>query len=155
MKKFAFTLQSVLDVKRALEKQQMGELADCNARIRTFEEKRREMAERECAQHEEFKRKLEDGISSAELRLWRDANLTARERVEYQEKVLEQAEGERLRIEKKLVSLMQERKILEKLREKQWENYRVEERRVVAAEMSEFMGHNVFNDWEGITDGGS
>jgi flagellar FliJ protein len=154
MKKFRFTLQSVLDVKRALEKQQMGELAACNARIRAFEKKRLEQIERECAQHEEFKRQLEDGISPAELKLWREANLTARERVEYQEKVLEQAEGERLRIEKKLVGLMQERKILERLREKQWENYRAEERRAAASELAEFMGHSVFNDREGIVDGG-
>ena len=155
MKKFAFTLQTVLDVKRALEKQQMGELSDCNARIRGFEKKRRELTEREHAQHEEFRRQLEEGISPAELKLWRDANLTARDRVAYQMTVLEQAEGERLRIEKKLVGLMQERKILEKLREQQWENYRAEERRAAAAELAEFMGHSVFNDQEGIIDGSS
>jgi flagellar FliJ protein len=154
MKKFTFTLQSVLNIKRALEKQHMGELAACNIRIRAFEEKRRELAGRERAQHEEFMKKLEDGISSVELRLWHEANLAVRDRIEYQETVLEQAEGERLRIEKKLMTLMQERKILEKLREKQWENYRVEERRDMAAEMTEFMAHSVFNDREGIIDGG-
>jgi len=149
MKKFTFTLESVLNVKRALEKQQMGELADCNARIRTFEQRRRETMEKECAQHEEFRQRLAEGISPAELKLWRDANITARERVEYQEKVLEQAEGERMRIEKRLVGLMQERKILEKLKEKQWENYRIEERREAAAEVTEFVGHSVFNEREG------
>ena len=146
MKKFAFTLQSVLDIKRALEKQHMGELADCNARIRLFEERRAAAAEREHTQHEEFRRQLEDGISPAELSLWRNANLTARDRLAYETEVLEQAEGERLRIEKKLVNLMRERKILEKLREKQWEAYREEERRAAALELSEFMGHSVFNE---------
>jgi flagellar FliJ protein len=149
MKKFAFTLQSVLNVKRALEKQHLGELAACNIRIRGFEEKRRELIKRESGQHEEFRQKLEEGISSAELMMWRDANFAARERVDYQNTVIEQAEGERLRIEKRLMILMQERKILEKLREKQWEDYRAEERRAAAAEMTEFMGHSVFNEVEG------
>jgi len=149
MKKFAFTLQSVLNVKRALEKQHMGELAATNLRLRGFEERRRELIEREGAQHEEFRLKMEEGISSAELMMWRDANYAVRERVEYQNTVIEQAEGERLRIEKRLVVLMQERKILEKLREKQFEDYKAEERRAAAAEMTEFMGHSVFNEVEG------
>ena len=150
MKKFTFTLQSVLNVKRALEKQYMGELSECNARIRRFEQKRQELIEREAGQHEEFRRQTGEGLSPADWQLWGIANRAARERVAYQEKVLEQAEGERARIEKKLVAAMQERKILEKLRDKQQEAYRMEQQREAALEMSEFMGHDVFENQEGI-----
>jgi flagellar FliJ protein len=150
MKKFQFTLQSVLNVKRALEKQQMGELSAVNARIREFERVRQQLLEREMGQHEEFRRQIGEGMSGAELRLWSVANRSARERVEYQDTVLEQAEGERLRIEKKLVNLMQERKILEKLREKQWEAHRAGQQRETALEMAEFMGHEIFEEQEGM-----
>ncbi|MDR0324838.1 MAG: flagellar FliJ family protein [Oscillospiraceae bacterium] len=153
MKKFKFTLQSVLNVKRAQEKQQIGELTECNARIRRFEQARQELMEREMGQHEEFRRQIGEGLSPAELRLWGIANRAARERVEYQDKVLEQAEGERLRIEKKLIAVMQERKILEKLRDKQKEAYRAEQQRETAIEMAEFMGHEVYIDQEGIRHG--
>ncbi|MCL1806834.1 MAG: flagellar export protein FliJ [Oscillospiraceae bacterium] len=149
MKRFRFTLQSVLNVKRALEKQQMGELSVVNARIRTIEQKRQELIGIEMSQHEGFRRQMTEGMTSADLKLWGGANRAARERVEYQDKVLEQAEGERMRIEKKLIAAMQERKILEKLREKQWEQYRAEQQREAAAEMAEFIGHEVFENQEG------
>lgn len=148
MKKFVFTLQAVLNVKRAVEKQLMGELAECNARIRSFEELRRELIVRESEQHEEYRRQLSEGLSPAEMQIWGFSNRAARERVEYQDKVLEQAEGERARIEKRLVAAMQERKILEKLREKQWEEYRVEEQREAAAAVAEFVGHEIFTNQE-------
>ena len=153
MKKFTFTLQSVLNVKRAIERQQMGELSVVNARIRECERVRQELIGREMGQHEEFRRQITEGLSAAELSLWHIGNRAARERVEYQDKVLEQAEGERLRIEKKLIAAMQERKILEKLRDKQMETYRAEQQREAAEEMSEFMGHDVFNEQEGINYG--
>ena len=155
MKRFAFTLQTVLNVKRALEKQHMGELTECNARIRRFEQIRQELITREMGQHEEFRRQISEGLSPAGLQVWGIANRAARERVAYQDKVLEQAEGERLRIEKRLVAAMQERKILEKLRDKQWEIYRAEQQKEAALEMTEFMGHEVFTDQEGIRDGSS
>ncbi|MDR0293402.1 MAG: flagellar FliJ family protein [Oscillospiraceae bacterium] len=151
MRKFVFTLQTVLNVKRALEKQHMAELSACNARIREFERVRLELIEREMGQHEAFRRQLSEGVSPAELQLWGIANRAARERVEYQDKVLEQAEGERMRIEKKLIGVMQERKILENLRDKQREIYRAEQQRETAMEMTEFLSHEVFEDQTGST----
>jgi len=61
-----------------------------------------------------------------------------------------EAESERQRIEAALVAAMRERKVLETLREKEWEAYRVEQQRETAAELAEFMGHSVFTEQEGM-----
>ncbi len=146
MKKFVFTLQSVLNVKRAQEKQRMGELAECNARIREHETLLQDCLEHERAQNALYRKELEEGLTPFWLRSWSWAHRAIRERIDYQRKVLEQAEGERVRIQKSLVAAMQERKMLEKLREKQWEEYRAEERKETEAAVSEFVGHDIYKN---------
>jgi flagellar FliJ protein len=149
MKKFRFTLQAALNVKKTLEKQAMGELSETNARIREFERAQAENFALQEEQNTQYRADLEEGINPTGMMFWRWAQLAVRDKIEYQSKVLEQAEGERARIEKKLIALIRERKILEKLRERQMEAYREEERREAAAELADFMGHNVYGKQEG------
>ncbi len=146
MKKFVFTLQSVLNVKRAQEKQRLGELSECNARIHEHEALLQDCLDHEREQNAQYLRELEEGMTPFWLQSWGWAQRTIRERIEYEKKVLEQAEGERARIRKALIAAMQERKMLEKLREKQWEEYRSEERKENEAAVSEFIGHSVFEE---------
>ncbi|MDR1668629.1 MAG: flagellar export protein FliJ [Oscillospiraceae bacterium] len=146
MKKFVFTLQSVLNVKRAQEKQRMGELTECNARIRKSEAILEECLAHERAQNAQYLKDLQQGLTPFRLQCWGWAHRAIRERIDYRRKVLEQAEGERVRIQKALVTAMQERKMLEILREKQWEEYRAEERKENDAVIAEFVGHRIFEN---------
>ncbi|MCL2003396.1 MAG: hypothetical protein FWG72_05255 [Oscillospiraceae bacterium] len=150
MKRFQFSLQSVLKVKRAQEKQQIAELTECNARIREFERLLEELFSEERAQNERYRQELEEGITPLYMMFWRWAQMAVRDKIEYRKKVLEEAEGERQRIETALVAVMRERKVLERLREKEWEEYRAEQQRESAAELAEFMGHSVFTTHEGV-----
>jgi flagellar FliJ protein len=150
MKRFRFTLQSVLNVKRAQEKQKIAELTECNARIREFERMLDEQLATERQQNEQYRQELEEGITPLYMMFWRWAQLAIRDKIEYRRKVLDEAEGERQRIETALVAAMRERKVLEKLREKEWEAYRAGQQREVAAELAEFMGHSVFSNQEGV-----
>ncbi|MDR1691924.1 MAG: flagellar export protein FliJ [Oscillospiraceae bacterium] len=148
MKKFSFTLQSVLNVKRAQEKQRMGELAECNARIRENRRLLQESYDHQQAQNVLYQREYEDGMKPYRLRMWGWAMNALRDRIAYRKKVLETAEGELARIQKALVTVMQERKMLESLREKQMEEYRAEERRENDAVIAEFVGFSAFGDGE-------
>jgi len=144
MKQFSFSLQTVLNVKRAQEKQKIAELTECNARIREFERMYEAVLAHEKDQNERYLRELEEGLTPLYMQFWRWAQLAVREQIAYRKKVLEEAESERERVEKALVAAMRERKVLETLREKEWETYRAEQQRETAAELAEFMGHNVF-----------
>ena len=144
MKKFIFTLQAPLNVKRAQEKQLMGELAECNARIREFERVLQEHLAFKEEQNRRYEKDITEGLTPYSMMFWRWAHLTIRDRILYQQNVLETAEGERARIETRLITVMRDRKVLEKLREAQWEEYRAEERRQAAVEIAEFVGHAVF-----------
>jgi flagellar FliJ protein len=148
MKKFQFSLQTVLNVKRAQEKQKIAELTECNARIRDFERMLEELAALESEQNERYRRDLKEGLTPPFMKFWRWAQLTVREQTEYRKKVLAEAESERQRVETALIAAMRERKVLETLREKEWEAYRAEQQRETAAELAEFMGHNVFSEQE-------
>jgi flagellar FliJ protein len=150
MKRFVFSLQTVLNVKRAQEKQKIAEITECNARILEFERLYEERLDHEREQNERYRRELEDGLTPLYMMFWRWAQLTVREQIEYRKKVLDDAENERQRIETALIAAMRERKVLETLREKEWEAYRAELQRESAAELSEFMGHNVFTNQEGV-----
>jgi flagellar FliJ protein len=150
MKKFVFTLQAVLNVKRAQEKQKIAELAECNARILEFERLYEERLNYEREQNERYLRELRDGLTPLYMMFWRWSQLALREQIEYRKRVLDEAESERQRIEAALVAAMRERKVLETLREKEWEAYRAEQQREAAAEMAEFMGHSVFSNQEGV-----
>jgi flagellar FliJ protein len=150
MKKFQFTLQTVLNVKRAQEKQKIAELTECNARILEFERLYEERLNYEREQNERYRKELEEGLTPLYMMFWRWSQLTLREQIAFRKRVLEDAEGERLRIEKALIAAMRERKVLERLREKEWETYRAEAQREEAAELAEFMGHSVFTGQEGV-----
>jgi flagellar FliJ protein len=149
MKKFIFSLQAVLNVKRAQEKQKIAELTECNARIREFERMYEELLFQEREQNERYRKELEEGLTPLYMMFWRWAQMAVKEQINYRKRVLEDAEGERQRIETALIAAMKERKVLEKLREKEWEAYRVEQQRETAAELAEYMGHSVFTEQEG------
>ena len=152
MKKFRFTMQTLLNVKLTLEKQHKAEIAECAARIRRFEAEQQENFDLLSRQRGRYKLQLAEGMPAAEVKIWRGSFLAMRECIERQAAKIETAEDERRRIERKLIEIMKERKMLEKLREKQLEEYGAEQRAEDAAIIDDFMSHKSFAG--GMPDGG-
>lgn len=150
MKKFKFTMQTLLNVKLTLEKQKMGELSECNARIREFERQQEENYARQETQALQYQELLEEGLPVSEIALWRVAFLTLRDRIAEQAEVIEQAYGERARIQRALLTVIQERKMLEKLREKQLVEYKELQKAEDALAIDEFLSHQVYEGVESI-----
>lgn len=144
MKKFRFTMQTLLNVKLTLEKQRMAEIAECAARVRAFEAEQEENLRAQAAQRKQFFELLSDGLPVAEMVLWRSAFLSMKERIERQTRKIETAEDERRRVERQLLEIMRERKMLEKLREKQLEEYALAQRAEDAAVIDDFMSHKLY-----------
>ena len=150
MKKFKFTMQTLLNVKLTLEKQKMGELSACNARIQELERQQEGNYARQQQQNTQYTRLLEEGLPVAEASLWRVAFLTLRERIAAQATLIENTYDERTRIQDALLAVMRERKMLEKLREKQQEEYKTLQKAEDAAAVDEFLSHKVFEGVESV-----
>lgn len=147
MKKFKFTLAAPLRVKNTLEKQQKAELAAVAARIAEFQRELQELKDTLGFQRQVYLQSMKDGeMTPGDLSLWSVGFKAMRERIANQNKKIEVAEGERRRIQKKLVETMRERKVLEKLREKQMEEYRAALRAEDAAAIDDFISSKTHRD---------
>jgi flagellar FliJ protein len=147
MKKFKFTLEAPLKVKRILEKQQKAELAAVNARIAAFPRELKQLLDALVFQRQTYLKAVEAGeLNAPEMSLWSVGFKAMRERIALQNKKIETAEGERRRIQRKLIELMKERKILEKLREKQLAEYRMELKAEDAAMIDDFVSNKVHRE---------
>lgn len=147
MKKFKFTLQAPLNVKTMLEKQQKAELAAVNARIADFQRELQELRDTLDSQRKTYLTGMENGeFTPADMSLWSLGFKAMRERIALQNKKIETAEGERRRVQRKLIELMKERKILEKLRENQLAEYRTALKAEDAAIIDDFVTSKIHRD---------
>jgi len=143
MKRFKFTLQSLLNVKLSLEKQQKSELAAAQARLDGFVRELADMETRLEAQRAEYDLQGGPAVRTFDLAA-RDIGFKALfERMDSQREKIRVAETERTRVRKQLTETMGERKMLEKLQEKQRERYQEEVRREEAKLMDDFMSHQL------------
>ena len=143
MKKFKFTLSTLLDVKIALEKQQKSELAAAMARREGFVRGLLEMENRLNKQRAEYAVAGGPSIRSGELALRGLGFRALFFNMDVQKDKIRVAELEGERIRFTLKGTMNERKILEKLREKQKQRHKEELTREENAAMDEFLSNQL------------
>ena len=143
MKKFVFSLQSLLNVKLALEKQTKAELSAAQERLNGFVRELNAMLARHARQRIEYLQKLQEGMPSQDLQGYGIGFATARDNQKRQEEKIAVAEAEKKRIQKKLVDVMSERKMLEQLKEKKLEEYKTEIKREEAVVVQDFLSSKI------------
>lgn len=141
MAKFRFSLQGVLDIKMRLEEQQRNAFAAARKRLDDEEEKLRELFYRK-EQFDEKGRKLRsETLNIQEIIENEEAIIRMKEFIEEQTATVrlfeKKLEEERI----KLVDMMTERKMYERLREKAFEEFLEEEKHTEGVENDE---HNSF-----------
>jgi flagellar export protein FliJ len=120
MKKFVFTLETPLRVKRTREREAEGELGVAVMREREFRQERDGLTGRFQTATESLSRGLERGdVTLAELKVHSTGFTALRRRIAESDQKVEAAEGEVLRVTQKLKVLMRERRVLEEAREQQ------------------------------------
>ncbi|MDL2288048.1 flagellar FliJ family protein [Oscillospiraceae bacterium OttesenSCG-928-F05] len=139
MKRFRFTLQSLLGVKVALEKQRMAELAAVNQRLYALEAELLSMQERYSLHRSRFAAAGEEILSPTDLNIYAVGFEALREQMETQRTRILECEREKEKIQALVVEVMQERKMLEKLKEKQYSAYLDDVRRDDALQVGEFV----------------
>ncbi len=127
MAKFAYRMQSILNIHYQLENQAKMELGRAQMRLMEEEEKLQRLIDRKEAYLEEGRKMRSNALSVNDLRDNRNAMLIMDEMIEVQRGQValaaEAVEAARL----KLQEIMQERKMHEKLKEKAFEQFVQEE----------------------------
>lgn len=129
MKKFIYSLQPLLGVKRTLEQQQKNELASAEARLQDLKQTLANIKTRFEIRRTEFTNKLKEGMIPYDITAYAIGFEALRDKEKRQLlKIDEQAE-EVNRIRGELIETMRERKMLENLRERHYSEYLEEVKR--------------------------
>jgi flagellar FliJ protein len=144
MKRFVFTLQALLNTKISLEKQAKADLADSQARLRLLFREKEDILLRVQLRRNEWNDDMRaGGMHSADMATYFVGFRALQELAEAVRKKIAAAERERDRLQKKVVELMGERKVLEKLREKQREEYNELVRQEENKMMDDFLSNQI------------
>lgn len=127
MAKFAYRMQSILNIQYQLETQAKMELGRAQMRLMEEEEKLQELIRRKEAYLEEGRRMRSAALSVNDLRDNRNAMLIMDGMIEEQRNQVALAERVVEAARRKLQEIMQERKMHEKLKEKAFEQFMREE----------------------------
>lgn len=138
---FRFSMQNILDMKEKLEDQAKNEYGQANARLLREQEKLDAIIERREEAKRMLKLILRETLSIVEIRKKENAVEVLKFYVMQQQLVVKRCEKEVEVAREKLSEAMKERKIFEKLREKAFEEFVLEENRREQKEVDELMSY--------------
>jgi flagellar protein FliJ len=124
--RYTFSLQALLNWKRSLEEYSQLKLAEMAARLKAQEEEIEKLTLKRLGYEQKLKEKAGLGILAGEFALYRQFGEESRKEIFSQEErkrnILQEIDRER----GKLLALAKEKKILERLKEKQFQKFRYE-----------------------------
>lgn len=138
---FRFSMQNILNMKEKLEDQAKNEYAQANARLLREQEKLDHIISRREEAKADLKRVLCETLSVVEIRKREHAVEVLKFYEMQQLLVVKKCEKEVEVAREKLSEAMKERKIFEKLREKAFEQFLLEENRREQKEVDELMSY--------------
>ncbi len=145
MKKFKFTLATLLKIKEAQEKQKKLELAEAERLLRAAIDELEALYAAFETKRAEYSEKLKTGADVNDLQSFSRYFTYLRERTELQKVKVKQAEAERLKRQEALIEAMTEVKALNKLKEAQYEAYLQELKVEQEKEIGDFVSFNVIS----------
>ena len=140
MAKFIFSMQNLLDMKEKLEEQAKNNYSQANMRLMEAEEELRRLRDRVAEAQELLRLEIESSLDVRSIRRRENAVEILRMYVRQQEfVVLQQKDVEAAR--ELLNEAMKERKTYEKLRERAFEEFKLEENRKEQKEIDELVSY--------------
>lgn len=121
MAKFIYRMQNILDIKYKLEEQAKQEYMAVQARLNEEQDKLYALEDRKAAYFAQYRTLLQERLDVLEIETCKNAIILMDEYIHNQQLVVAQVEKELEQAIRKMNEAMQERKIHEKLREKQFE----------------------------------
>ena len=123
MAKFIYRMQNILDIKYKLEEQAKQEYMTVQARLNEEKDRLQDLEDRKAAYFTQYRILLQERLDILEIETCKNAIILMDEYIHNQQLVVAQVEKELEQAIRKMNEAMKERKIHEKLREKQWETF--------------------------------
>ncbi len=147
MAKFFYRMQNILDIKYKLEEQAKQEYGEIQARLNAAEERQRQYEQMLEDAFETYKQVTSSVLDLLEIEACKNAISFRRDQIAKQKRVVTALRGEVERARIRLNEAMQERKMHEKLKEKQFEIFIDEMNHQESKEIDELVSYK-FNQSE-------
>ena len=139
MARFRYRMQNILDVKEKMESQARNEFAIANAKLAEEEEKLAGLEARKLSYEDELRALYSADLELLKINETQDAIDNLKERIVVQKGNVKQAAHNVDLAREKLTIAMQERKTHEKLKERQFEEFKQEEAAKESKEIDELV----------------
>ena len=139
MARFRYRMQNILDVKEKMESQARNEFAIANAKLAEEEEKLAGLEARKLSYEDELRALYSADLELLKINETQDAIDNLKERIVIQKGNVKQAAHNVDLAREKLTIAMQERKTHEKLKERQFEEFKQEEAAKESKEIDELV----------------
>ena len=144
MKKFVFTNESLLRIKNDEHERLKRELENVDKRIRLIDEEIVSIDGRVAAEQHKQERDCETGTDAQQLIRYEDFFRYMREKREAAQKAREELEKERAVIQKELFAVHNQIKVLEEMRDAQYQEYLKEVALDESKELETMMSFNLY-----------
>lgn len=145
MKKFKFTLATLLKIKEANEKQKKQELAKAQRALELAKEELVALQAEFEQKRQEYNELLKTGADVTDMQAYSQYFVYLRERIELTRVKIRKAEQERDKRQRALIEAMTEVKALNKLKEAQYEAYQLEMKMEQEKEIGDFVSFQVIS----------
>lgn len=129
MGKFVFKLQAVLNLKKQIESNLKNELGKAVQELERQKKKLKDIELKRAAYYQEINAKSSSGVSVGKLKEFSSYISLLNEKIEYQKNNVKCAQKSVDKYREQLIVAVQERKMMEKLREKKFEEFMKEQQR--------------------------
>lgn len=153
MAKFIFKMEQLLNIKRQLEASVKNELANA---IRSLEYEKQLLKDLESSRIDyknDIKQSMQEGIAVQKLKEFNAFMEALDTKIINQKKEVKDAQKVVDNIREKLVSVVKEKKILEKLKEKKYQEYILEQQKKDELELSEIANYKYIEHKVGDNNG--
>ena len=141
MAKFRYRMQNVLNIKLSMERQAKQQYAEANAKLREEEEKLNVLLRRKFEYEQKARELLKDSLNMREISQNNEAITRMEEFIIQQRRAVQTALKNVEKARQKMTEVMQERKTHERLREKAFDEFLVEEKQHESKEIDELVSY--------------
>ncbi len=144
MTKFSFRLQAVLKLKSQLEEKAKGEFAMAMLKLQAERRKLQQIQQEQSGCMEELRQHEETGITVGRLKEFNAYIMLLRDHITEQKIAVNEARENADKHREKLIKAVQEREILEKLRERKYEEFLQSVRKDEQKHLDEVAGYKYY-----------
>lgn len=134
-------MQNVLNIKLSMERQAKQQYAEANAKLREEEEKLNVLLRRKFEYEQKARELLKDSLNMREISQNNEAITRMEEFIIQQRRAVQTAMKNVEKARQKMTEVMQERKTHERLREKAFDEFLVEEKQHESKEIDELVSY--------------